>query len=225
MEQKALKHVGIIMDGNRRWATQRGLPTFEGHRRGYEAIVAIARHAVSLKIPYLTVFAFSTENWSRSDEEVGFLLKLFTHAIAERMDEMQKLGVQLHFLGRLADFPSELQALAAEAETVTSSNTAGHLSIALGYGGRQEIVDAAQAAVKSGEITEAAMAANLYAPQVPELDLVIRTSGEQRLSGFMLWRAAYAELYFTPTLWPDFTPADLDKALAEYASRQRRFGA
>jgi undecaprenyl diphosphate synthase len=212
------------MDGNRRWATQRGLPAFEGHHSGYETIVAIARHAVARKIEHLTLYTFSSENWQRPGEEVSFLLKLFSRAVTERLAELQELNVRLRFLGHLVDFPKGLQELAKSAEAATAANTGGQLNVALGYGGRQELVDAATAAQASGELTEASISANLYAPEVPDLDLVIRTSGEQRLSGFMLWRAAYAELYFTPTLWPDFTPLDFDAALDDYAARQRRFG-
>ncbi len=218
-------HVGLIMDGNRRWAAARGLPKMDGHRAGYDMLNTIARHALERGIKHLTVFAFSTENWNRSAEEVGYLMGLFERGVAEWLQEAIKLGARLRFLGRISAFPQKIQDLIAKAEKETAGSTRGSLNIALGYGGQAEMADAAAAAAAAGEpLTEESIRAHLYAPDVPDLDLLIRPGGETRLSGFMLWRSAYAELYFTPTMWPDFTPAHFDEALAEYARRERRMG-
>lgn len=218
-------HVGIIMDGNRRWAAAQGLPKMDGHRAGYDMLNTIARHALDRGVAHLTVFAFSTENWNRSPEEVGYLMGLFERGVAEWLEEAKKLGARLRFLGRISAFPQKIQDLIAKAERETLGNAKGSLNIALGYGGQAEMADAAAAAAAAGEpLNEESIRAHLYAPDVPDLDLLIRPGGESRLSGFMLWRSAYAELYFTPTLWPDFTPAHFDEALAEYARRERRMG-
>jgi undecaprenyl diphosphate synthase len=213
------------MDGNRRWAAARGLPKMEGHRVGYDALGTIAQYALDRGIKYLTVFAFSTENWGRAPEEVSYLMVLIERGVNEWLRKAVEKGARLRFLGRIKDFSPKIQDLIAKAEQKTAGNVRGNLNIALGYGGHAEMADAAAATVAAGEqLTEKSIRGHLYAPDVPDLDLLIRTSGEYRLSGFMLWRAAYAELYFTPTTWPDFTPAHFDEALAEYARRERRMG-
>lgn len=213
------------MDGNRRWAAARGLPKLDGHRAGYDTLSTVARHALDRGIKHLTVFALSTENLNRSPEEVGYLMGLFERGVAEWLQEAIKLGARLRFLGRISSLSQKIKDLIAKAEHETAGSIRGSLNIALGYGGLAEMADAAAAAAAAGEpITEESIRSHLYAPDVPDVDLLIRTSGEQRLSGFMLWRSAYAELYFTPTMWPDFTPDLFDEALAEYARRERRMG-
>ena len=213
------------MDGNCRWAAARGLPKMKGHEAGFNMLRTITEHALERGIKYLTVYAFSMENWSRSPEEVGYLMALFELGIKEWTQHAMKQGARLRFLGRIRDFSEKLQELISKAELETANNTRGNFNIALGYGGHAEMADAAAATVTAGEqLTEQSIRNHLYASDVPDLDLLIRTSDEYRLSGFMLWRAAYAELYFTQTTWPDFTPAHFDEALAEYARRERRMG-
>lgn len=216
------------MDGNRRWAKALNLPSLEGHRRGYENLIKIGEMALDRGVKYFTVYAFSTENWKRTAAEVDYLLgKLFWIAMGE-VENLNKRNVRVRFAGsrdRLQ--PKAIQAIEqAEAQTVT--NTRGTFVICLNYGGQAEIVQAVQAIVREGtppeEITEASIASHLYAPDVPPLDLIIRTSGERRLSNFMLWRADYAELMFIDQMWPDFDEVMLDQCLEDYAARERRIG-
>lgn len=227
---KVPTHVGIIMDGNRRWARSRGLPTLQGHLRGYRNLRTISRYLFKDKgVKYLSVFAFSTENWSRSKKEVGYLMRLLRRAVDEYLEECQAEDVRLVVLGgRHKLEPAILEAI-GRAETATQDNKTATLALCLDYGGQQEIVDATKnllsEKINADELTADAFAAQLYHPEVPSIDLLIRTSGEQRLSGFMLWRAAYAELYFTPKHWPAFSTDDVDAALTEFAQRQRRYGA
>lgn len=220
------QHLGIILDGNRRWAKQNGLPSFEGHREGSETFKDIADYALEKGIKYLSAYVFSTENWARSKDEVGFLMTLIKQLIKTQVKELHKKGVRFVWLGCTDKLDEKMITLLREAEELTANNTKGTLAFCFNYGGQQEIVDAARIVQESGlPITAESIEQHLYGGvALPPVDLLIRTSGEHRISNFMLWRAAYSELYFTDVLWPDFTAQELDKALAEYASRQRRFG-
>jgi undecaprenyl diphosphate synthase len=222
------RHLGLILDGNRRWARARNLPTFEGHRRGYENLKDITKAAVNRGIKYISAFIFSTENWQRSKEEVNYLMKLALWVASSEVDEVHKENIRVKFLGSTKGINPKLLQAIARAEAKTAKNTRGTLGLCFNYGGHQEIADSVaglvKAGIKSKDVTPEAIAERLYAPDMPPIDLLIRTSGEQRISNFMLWRAAYAELLFINKHWPDFTEADLDAAIAEYASRHRRFG-
>ena len=208
-------HVAIIMDGNGRWAEQRGLPRAKGHEAGERALFDVVEGALEAGVRYLSVYAFSTENWSRPRDEVDFLLGFNRTLLRRRRDELDNRRVRIRRLGRRAQVPGDVLAEFDEAERVTAHHTRMDLLVCFNYGGRAEIEDAC----KSGSITD-----NLYAADVPDVDLLIRTSGEMRLSNFLLWQSAYAELYFTDTLWPDFYRQSLFEALRDYASRNRRFG-
>ena len=225
---EAPTHVAIIMDGNRRWARGRGVSELEGHAAGVEAIREVLRHAVRREIPVLTLYAFSRENWARTDAEVVGLFGLLESAIRGETDELRAQGVQVRLLGRLEELPAATRASIESALAATAGGDRLVLNIAFNYAGRTELVDAVRQIVRSGvvpeAIDEAAIAAALYTGDLPDPDLVIRTGGEQRLSNFLIWQSAYAELITSDTLWPDFGPAELDLALAEYASRTRRFG-
>ncbi len=225
---EAPTHVAIIMDGNRRWARARGVEEIAGHAAGVEAIREILRHAVRREIPVLTLYAFSRENWARTDAEVVGLFGLLESAIRSETDELRAQGVQVRLLGRLDELPGATRTSIESALAATSDGDRLILNIAFNYAGRTELVDAVRRIVRSGQapetIDEATVAAALYTGGLPDPDLVIRTGGEQRLSNFLIWQSAYAELISTDTLWPDFGPDDLDLALAEYASRTRRFG-
>jgi undecaprenyl diphosphate synthase len=222
------RHVAIIMDGNRRWARARGVPELEGHAAGVEAIRAVLRHARRRGLRVLTLYAFSRENWARSDSEVIGLFGLLEAAIRSETAELRAQGVQVRMIGRMDELPPETRASIGDALAATAGGMEMLLNIAFNYAGRTELVDAVRRIVASGmspdEIDEAAVAAALYTAGMPDPDLVIRTGGEQRLSNFLIWQAAYAELLTTETLWPDFGPEALDAALLDYASRQRRFG-
>jgi undecaprenyl diphosphate synthase len=225
---EAPTHVAIIMDGNRRWARARGASEIEGHAAGVEAIRGLLRHAVRREIPVLTLYAFSRENWARTDEEVVGLFGLLESAIRSETDELREQGVQVRLLGRLDELPPDTRASIESALAATAGGSRMILSIAFNYAGRTELVDAVREIVRSGvapeAVDEATVSAALYTAGLPDPDLVIRTGGEERLSNFLIWQSAYAELMTSDTLWPDFGPADLDQALAEYASRTRRFG-
>jgi undecaprenyl diphosphate synthase len=222
------RHVAIIMDGNRRWARGRGVSELDGHAAGVEAIRGLLRHAVRRGIPVLTLYAFSRENWARTDDEVVGLFSLLEGAIRSETAELQAQGVQVRLLGRLDELPPATRTSIESALAATAGGARLVLNIAFNYAGRTELVDAVRGIVRAGvpadAIDEATIAAALYTAGLPDPDLVIRTGGEQRLSNFLIWQSAYAELLTTETLWPDFGPGDLDDALAEYASRTRRFG-
>jgi undecaprenyl diphosphate synthase len=222
------RHVAIIMDGNRRWARLRELPELDGHGAGVEAIRELLRHAVRRGVPVLTLYAFSRENWARTDEEVTGLFGLLEAAIRSETDELRAQGVRIRLLGRLEELPDATRASIAEALEATAGGDRLLLNIAFNYAGRTEIVDAVRRIAASGvrpdEIDEAAINAALYTAGIPDPDLVIRTGGEQRLSNFLIWQSAYAEFYSCETLWPDFGPDAFDTALLEFASRHRRFG-
>ncbi len=221
-------HLGLILDGNRRWAKAQGLPQLEGHRKGYENLKTIGKAGIKRGIKYVSAYVFSTENWNRSQEEVDYLMKLLLWVAKNEVVELHKENIRVRFAGSKDRLSTTLKKAITEAETKTKDNTAGSLVVCLNYGGQQEITDATKSIVNQGvsveEITPQVIANHLYAPDVPPIDLIIRTSGEQRLSNFMLWRAAYSELIFVNKHWPAFNETDLDAALAEYASRQRRFG-
>ena len=217
----AARYVAIITDGNGRWAQQRGLPVAEGHRAGADTVKARLRDAVDLGIRELTVYSFSTENWSRSQDEVGALMAMFSERILGETPELRTEGVRMRFIGRREGVSEALQQQMDWAEAQTAANDRITLFIAFNYGSRAEIVDAARTFTGT---TEEEFAAHLYAPEMHDPDMIIRTSGEQRLSNYLLWQGAYSELLFVDALWPDFSRADLEDALAEYESRQRRFG-
>jgi undecaprenyl diphosphate synthase len=221
-------HLGIIMDGNRRWAKENGLPTLEGHQRGAEVFKEIALGAFERGIKYLSAFVFSTENWSRTEEEVGYLMNLVMKAVENYLDEFNEHGIRIVVLGRREGIREKVLEAIKNTEEKTKNNPKGTLALCFNYGGLEELVDAIKSIVAAGTAAEAVSSETLrnalYSPEVPDVDLLIRTSGEYRTSGFMLARAAYAELYFAEKYWPDFTLGDLDAALAEYAKRERRFG-
>lgn len=210
------------MDGNARWAQERGLPILEGHRQGARALKQTVKDAVSLDLAELTVYAFSTENWSRPRAEVEGLMAMFAQLIESETPELHEQGVRMRFIGRREEVSEALQRQMAWAEKTTAGNDRMTLFVAFNYGGRAEILDAAERYEGGGE---AAFANLLYAPEMSEPDLLIRTSGEERLSNFLLWQSAYSELYFSDALWPDFDMDELSGALQELEARQRRFGA
>jgi undecaprenyl diphosphate synthase len=216
------------MDGNGRWAEQRGLPVAEGHREGTRALRRTVEAAIDLGVRSLAVYAFSTENWSRPADEVEALMEIFGDTIERELPDLAKQGVRTRFIGRRDRAPDALRQQMDGLEAETASNDRLLLWIAFDYGGRAELVEAARRLLASGvsadEVDEELLAAHLYAPELPDPDLLIRTSGELRLSNFLLWQLAYAELVFVETLWPDFGEAELQRALADYASRRRRFG-
>jgi undecaprenyl diphosphate synthase len=228
----APRHVAIIMDGNGRWAASRGLPRVEGHRRGVEALRKTVRAAHELGISYLTIFSFSSENWSRPVSEIGDLFGLLRRFIRNDLASLHADGVRVRVIGEREGLESDICALLGEAEELTRSNTRMTLVVAFNYGSRREIANAAQRLAREvaegrrdpATITEDVLADYLDAPDIPDPDLIIRTSGEQRLSNFLMWQAAYSELVFVPVLWPDFDKAALESAIAEYATRERRFG-
>jgi undecaprenyl diphosphate synthase len=197
----------------------------EGHRHGAEVFKDIAIHAFECGVSYLSAYVFSQENWQRTEEEVGYLMNLVASAVERYLDEFHERGIKIVILGRRDGIRRRVLNAIARSEERTKDNTGGTLALCFNYGGKQEIVDAANRIIENGrELSVETMDAAVYEPSIPPLDLIIRTSGEQRLSGFMLWRSPYAELYFTPTLWPAFSPDDFDAALADYEQRQRRFG-
>jgi undecaprenyl diphosphate synthase len=222
-------HLGIIPDGNRRWAKAKGRPSLKGHQAGMEASRRVALAAFDRGVKYMTMYAFSTENWKRTQEEVGYLMDIFHKFLLNEYREFDDRGVRFQLIGRRDGLSRKFQDTVKKIEERTASYPNGTLAWCLNYGGQLEIADAAAALISEGvspaEVTPELLAGKLYEPEIPPLDLIIRSSGEKRLSGFMLWRAAYAELYFVDQHWPDFTVEDLDAALAEYAGRQRRFGA
>jgi undecaprenyl diphosphate synthase len=221
-------HVAIIMDGNRRWARRRGVPELDGHAAGVEAIRGLLRHAVRRGIRVLTLYAFSRENWARTDDEVVGLFGLLEAAIRSETAELQAEGVRVQLLGRLDELPGPTRRSIESALEATAGGDRLVLNVAFNYGGRTELVDAVRGIVRSGlpadAIDEQTIADALYTAGLPDPDLLIRTGGEHRISNFLIWQSAYAELIVSDALWPDFGPADLDAALAEFATRNRRFG-
>ncbi len=221
-------HIGIIMDGNGRWAKQRGLPRIAGHEAGTENIRRITTRAAELGIRYLTLWAFSTENWRRPRDEVEGILNILAKAIESETAELHRQGARLQHIGRLEGLSTELCQSIHDAIDLTRNNSRITLTLAFNYGGRAEIVRAVRAIVAAGipaeQISEETVSAHLFTAAMPDPDLIIRTSGEYRTSNFLIWQAAYAEYVFSPVLWPDFGPDDLDDAVAEFGRRERRFG-
>lgn len=222
-------HVAIIMDGNGRWANARGLDRLEGHEAGTENIRRILRHAAKCGVRYLTIWAFSTENWRRPEGEVSGLMEILGRALISETEELHNQGAQLRHIGDLSALAPQLQESVKEAMRLTAENNRITLTIAFNYGGRQELIHAVKRMISEGvdpeSITEETFANYLYMPELPEPDLIIRTSGEYRISNFLLWQGAYSELFFSPKYWPDFSEDDFDEALINYTHRERRFGA
>lgn len=226
------RHVAIIMDGNGRWATQRHLPRTAGHAKGVQTVRNVVEHCGHLGVRYLTLFAFSSENWRRPEDEVTLLMRLFMQALEREVAQLRERGVRLRIIGDLSKFDGKLRTLIQEAEISTAHNDAMHLTIAANYGGRWDILQATrkmlqscpEMATQQGSIDEDALTPHLSMAWAPEPDLFIRTGGEQRISNFLIWQLAYTELYFTECYWPDFSKADLDVALNWYSHRERRFG-
>jgi undecaprenyl diphosphate synthase len=219
-------HVGFILDGNRRWAQEKGLSAQEGHKKGFDNFRTIADACLERGVSYLSVFAFSTENWNRSKDEVSFLMNFIQLVIKKYISELQKKNIRFVWLGSKDGLDKKIVKLLEKAEIESSNNIAGTICLCFNYGGQQEIVDAAICLQReSKEINVDNLSAAMYGgPEIPPVDLIIRTSGEQRISNFMLWRAAYSELYFSDKYWPDFSTIDLDNALIDYENRKRRFG-
>jgi undecaprenyl diphosphate synthase len=222
------KSVAIIMDGNGRWASAHGVSVAEGHRAGSQALRPVVETAIDLGVESLAVYAFSTENWTRSADEVAALMEIFGETIDRELEDLAAQGVRTRFVGRRDRAPGWLREKMEELERATADRSRLSLWIAFDYGGRAELVEAARRLVESGvdpeHVDEGALARHLYAPEMPDPDLVIRTSGELRVSNFLLWQSAYAEYVFTETLWPDFGPDEFRAAIEDYASRRRRFG-
>ena len=224
-QEDSARTVAIIMDGNGRWAERRGLPVAEGHRAGTKALRRTVEAAIDLGVETLIVYAFSTENWSRPEGEVEDLMEIFGETIERELPDLARQGVRARFLGRRDRAPDELRAQMEGLEDETAHNERLNLWIAFDYGGRAELLEAARRLVEGGEEpTEESLRAHLYAPELPDPDLLIRTSGELRISNFLLWQLAYSELVFLDVLWPDFGSRELEDALAAYAQRRRRFG-
>ncbi len=231
-ERKLPLHIGIIMDGNGRWAKKRGLPRSAGHKVGASNFRTITKYCSNIGIKYLTVYAFSTENWKRSTEEVNFLMNLFEEYLKEALEDFQDENIKINFLGDTSSFSAKIQELIKEVKDASAKNDGMVLNIAMNYGSRDEITYAAKqiaSDVKNGiieisDINEDLFASKLYTANQPDPDLIIRPSGEYRLSNFLLWQSAYAELVVMDVLWPDFKEKDLERALDEYSSRNRRFG-
>ena len=226
------KHIGVIMDGNGRWAKKRGLPRSAGHSAGADALKKIVTEANNLGVKYITVYAFSTENWKRPEAEVNYLMSLLLDYLKNAEKTLSGENVVIRCIGSRKELSDEIQEQIKKTEKFTSKNDGIVMNIALNYGGREEITNAVKVLaakvedgeISAGEITEADIENNLYTSSQPDVDLLIRTSGEQRLSNFMLWQVSYAEMWFTDKLWPDFKPADLRQAIIDFQSRGRRFG-
>lgn len=227
-EQTIPQHIAVIMDGNGRWATRRGMKRYEGHRAGVESARAVVRHCRELGVRHLTLYTFSTENWSRPEEEKRVLFDLLVRFLKGELNSLLEQNIRLCILGDMDRFPLMVREALKMVLRKTAHCAAMTLNLALNYGGRDEILYAVQQLVSQGckpeDITPERFSEALYTHGQPDPELIIRTSGEQRISNFLLWQAAYSEFYFTDTLWPDFTPEELDKALVDFSSRQRRFG-
>ena len=224
-----LKHIAIIMDGNRRWAKLKNLPSAMGHKKGVESLKTILRACDDFGIKYLTVYAFSTENWNRKQEEVDFLMDLFCKTLENETKEMHEKNVVIKFIGDLIHLPEKLQTILKSSSELTKNNTGVNLQIAFNYGSRDEIVRAVKNIVEKGinseEITEELISNELYTSDIPDPDLLIRTGGEMRISNYLLWQIAYSEFYVTKKFWPEFGKEALIEAITEFSNRQRRFGA
>lgn len=223
------RHVAIIMDGNGRWARKRLLPRVAGHKRGVESVREVVRACIEHGIEHLTLFAFSSENWRRPDEEVSFLMNLFLHALEDEVAKLHKNNIRFRAIGDLSRFDSRIRQLIADGEELTGSNTKMTLAVAVNYGGRWDILNAVEKMIaaqpdKRSDFSEADLAPHLALADAPEPDLFIRTGGEERISNFLLWQLAYTEFFFTETLWPEFDRAAFEQALSSYRGRERRFG-
>lgn len=231
-EALPLQHVAIIMDGNRRWADRKHVPRLWGHKEGVQTLKRLVKHAAKKGLQYLTVYAFSSENWQRDQEEVDYLFELFARVLTDELQELHRANVCLRFIGKLDEMPANLQKKFDDAREVTSKNTGLHLQVALNYGSRLEITEAfkiiarkvAAGEIKPEDITPDMVSENLYTADLPDPDLIIRTGGEMRLSNYLLWQSAYTELYVTNTMWPAFSEDDFDAAIKDFANRQRRYG-
>ena len=221
-------HIGFIIDGNRRWAKKHGLPTYEGHMAGYNTVMEVLTAAIDAGVKYASVYAFSTENWKRGQEEVNKIMALVSKVLTSDLPILIKKNVKLLIVGSLDGVSDKIQAEIKDAVAKTAHNTAGTLAICFNYGGQQEIVDAIKKIVKAGipadKIDIDLVSQNIYAPEIPPVDLIVRTSGEQRLSNFMLWRSTYSEIMFIKKLWPEMQKKDVGMILREYSKRARRFG-
>ncbi len=223
-------HIAIIMDGNGRWAKQKNMPRTYGHKKGVETFKEIVKAFIEFKIPSLTVYAFSTENWKRPPKEIKFLMSLFGKTIDNEADELNQQGVKINIIGRRNNLDEKLLRKIEWIEDLTQSNNKLELNIAFNYGGRAEIIDAVKSIMKDPEINvddinQDLISENLYNPNITNIEYIIRTGGDHRISNFLLWQSAYAELYFTDTYWPEFSKNDLKKALEDFSNRERKFGA
>lgn len=218
------RHIAVIMDGNGRWAAKRGLPRSAGHAAGAETFRRVATYCKDLGVQYLTAYAFSTENWKRPLQEVQGILSLLEKYLRESIESMERDHIRMRFFGDCSELPENLRGLIARTDEISAHYTGFQANICVNYGGRDEILRAARLAARDGEITKERFEQNLWSAGIPDPDLIIRPSGELRLSNFLLWQAAYAELYFTQTLWPDFSPREMARAIADYQHRNRRFG-
>ena len=223
-----LQHIAIIMDGNRRWAKEKMLPSAMGHRRGVDSLRSTMRLFDEIGIKYLTVYAFSTENWNRKKEEVEFLMGLLAKTLLNELDDMHRENVKIRFLGDISQLNKNLIKIVNDAQEKTKNNTGVNLNIAFNYGARNEIVHAMQSIIKEGiapeQISEETISKHLYTKDIPDPDLLIRTGGEKRISNYLLWQLAYSEIYVTDTYWPEFDRKELTKAIVEFEKRNRRFG-
>lgn len=228
LELKVPKHIGFIMDGNRRWARSKGLPTLEGHRIGFNRLKDLVENCIERGVGHVTVFAFSTENWDRKKSEVKYLIDLFREMLDKTARDLHKKDVRIIVAGRIEDFASDIQLKMNQVVEKTKNNKKLTLNLCLSYGGRAEIVDAVKKIISKkidpSELTEEKFSEYIYEAGQPDPEIIVRTSGEKRLSGFMLWQSAYSEFYFTDKCWPDFNLEDLDKVILEYNSRERRYG-
>lgn len=228
-EEKIIpKHIGIIMDGNRRWARKKGLPTLIGHKRGYDIAMKVGEWCLDRGVKILTIYAFSTENWNRSKKEVSYLMRLLRQAFTNEIDNLHAKGIQVRVIGIEKGLSKDIKDAIKKAMQLTRNNKRGVLNIALNYGGRSEITEAVKKItkmkLKPSQITEKLISKNIFTADLPDPDLILRTSGEYRLSGFMTWQSAYSELLFIDKPWPAFTEKDVDAAINEYSRRNRRFG-
>ena len=226
VEENNLKHIAVIMDGNRRWAKNKGLPSAVGHKKGVEALKTALKACHDFGVKYLTVYAFSTENWNRKPEEVNFLMDLLAHTIGNELDELHENQVVIKFIGDITKLSDKLQKILKNAEEVTKNNTGVNLQIAFNYGSRAEIVKAVKEIVESGEkeITEDTISKHLYTSDIPDPDMLIRTGGEMRVSNYLLWQIAYSEFIVIPEFWPEFNKQKLAECIKEFNNRNRRWG-
>jgi undecaprenyl diphosphate synthase len=221
-------HVGLILDGNRRWAKAQGLPSYKGHDKGFDVFVEFVPKLFTRGVKFVSAYVFSSENWKRSEEEVSYLMNLFIKLARGKLKQLENKDIKIIFLGRRDDLSQELQAAMSDVEQITATNKSGTLALCLNYGGTYEIEDALKSLIESktpaNKVTQDVISEHMYAPEIPTLDIIVRTGGQHRLSNFMLWRARYAEFLFLDKYWPDVTGDDVDVILNDFASRSRRFG-